>query len=267
MLHSPKGTPKTEYFSALLTRLAMFLRATLAISPPAPRIQPSRPQPSLRSATMPATILLGPRRPITLELALKKDENIIRIVACYAADVVFRRALWDSRSTISELVKHHLNTGAAHSCAVSPPKEWICIPVRVRPTSRRSAPAEGQTLIFRCVMPHKIAQGAVDEKLSCPATKPTMMSHLLLLLFPLLLLFLPLLHLGLLSLLVHLLLLPAKPLILPLFFSASLRFRVSPLSCFTRLPEETTMAKSVALPLIPTVTLACARALVSNQCL
>lgn len=48
----------------------------------------------------------------------------------------------------------------------------ICIPVRVSSELRRyahtcSAPADELTLIFRCVMPHKIAQGAVDEKLSC----------------------------------------------------------------------------------------------------
>jgi hypothetical protein len=49
---------------------------------------------------MPATILLGPRRQITLDSALKKDENIIREAACYAADVAFRRALWDNRTGV-----------------------------------------------------------------------------------------------------------------------------------------------------------------------
>jgi len=129
---------------------------------------------------MPATILLGPRRPITLNSALRKDENIISEAAYAAAAANFSQTLWDNRHTISELVKHHLrlNAGPAHCCAVDPPEKWIqggfniCIPVRVWSGPRRfthtsSAPADEQTLIFRCVMPHKIAQGAVDEKLSC----------------------------------------------------------------------------------------------------
>ncbi|KAK0702710.1 hypothetical protein B0H67DRAFT_391223 [Lasiosphaeris hirsuta] len=127
---------------------------------------------------MPATALPGPRRLMTLESALNKDENIISEVAYAAAAVDLSKTLWDNRHTISGLVKHHLRLSAAYCCAVAPPKRWIqggfniCIPVQVSSGSRRyshtsSAPADEQTLIFRCVMPHKIAQGAVDEKLSC----------------------------------------------------------------------------------------------------
>ena len=137
---------------------------------------------------MSTTVLLG-RRPITLKSALNKDENIIRELAYAAAAVDLSKTLWDNRDTISGLVKHHLGLDAACRCAVAPPNRWIqgsfniCIPVRVSsgPQSgarTSSAPADEQTLIFRCAMPHKIAQGAVDEKLSCEVgTYAWMQSH------------------------------------------------------------------------------------------
>ncbi|KAK0655450.1 hypothetical protein B0T16DRAFT_314830 [Cercophora newfieldiana] len=135
---------------------------------------------------MPTTVLLDSRRPITLESALKKDSNIISEAAHAVAAADLSKTLWDNRLTISGLVKHHLGLNAAYRCAVAPPERWIkgsfniCIPVRVSRCDAHtsSAPADEQTLIFRCAMPHKIAQGSVDEKLGCEVgTYAWMQSH------------------------------------------------------------------------------------------
>ncbi|KAK0655254.1 hypothetical protein B0T16DRAFT_450972 [Cercophora newfieldiana] len=135
-------------------------RAAAASRSLAPRIRPSRPSSTLPFARrpMPATILLGPHRPITLESALRKDENIIGEAANAAAAADFSKTLWANRHTISGLkwIQGNFN---------------ICILVQLCSGTPRfaytSALADEQTLIFRCAIPHKIAQGAVDEKLSC----------------------------------------------------------------------------------------------------
>ncbi|KAK0703644.1 hypothetical protein B0T26DRAFT_757170 [Lasiosphaeria miniovina] len=81
------------------------------------------------------------------------------------------------RQTIAGLVKHHLRLGNGPGlvCAVAPRERWIrggfntCIPVRVgsQRSAQPSSPKGETTLIFRCVMTHKLAEGTVDEKLSC----------------------------------------------------------------------------------------------------
>jgi hypothetical protein len=120
---------------------------------------------------MPATIKLDHRGPITIESALRKDANIISQAAYFTAAEELSQVLWDSRRTITALVRHHLGLGEEDACAIEPRDQWIrggfnvCVPVEVqlRGAYRR--------LIFRCPMPHKLAEtrypGTVDEKLSC----------------------------------------------------------------------------------------------------
>ena len=124
--------------------------------------------------TMPATVELDHRGPITYESALKKDANIISQAAHLAAAKEFTQELWDSRRTIEALVRHHLGLADGDACAVQPRDRWIrggfnlCVLVEARLGGARSA---HRKLMFRCPMPHKLAEarypGSVDEKLSC----------------------------------------------------------------------------------------------------
>ena len=123
---------------------------------------------------MPATIRLDNRGPITYSSALKKNADIIKQTAHLAALEELRRVVWDSKGTIESLVRHHLWLGDRDSCTVAPPNLWIrgafnlCVPVE---TLLRGADGVARQLMFRCAMPHKLAEsrypGSVDEKLSC----------------------------------------------------------------------------------------------------
>ncbi|KAH7418655.1 hypothetical protein BKA64DRAFT_717335 [Cadophora sp. MPI-SDFR-AT-0126] len=118
---------------------------------------------------MPTTIELDHRRPITYESALKKDTNLISEAAYFEAATELYQSLWDQRQIIQALVKHHLRLSNRDTCIVSPKDQWIrgsfnvCIPIKVRSSSCH------KKLIFRCPMPHKLAEhqypGTVDEKL------------------------------------------------------------------------------------------------------
>ncbi|KAK3328129.1 hypothetical protein B0T19DRAFT_491781 [Cercophora scortea] len=123
---------------------------------------------------MPETLMLD-RGPITLESALNKDKNTIHEAAYFAATQELCKGLWASRRTIDALVRHHLALGDGNSlykCVVAPPSQWIrgsfnvCVPVEVK--SRKGTQ---KRVVFRCAMPHKLAEarhpGTVDEKLSC----------------------------------------------------------------------------------------------------
>ncbi|KAK4157128.1 hypothetical protein C8A00DRAFT_12032 [Chaetomidium leptoderma] len=123
---------------------------------------------------MPATLEIGHRGPITYESALRKDADVISQAAESAATEELSRSLWDSRRTIEALVRHHRGLSDGDVCAVEPCDGWIrggfnvCVPVQVRSGGARNA---HKRLIFRCPMPHKLAEarypGTVDEKLSC----------------------------------------------------------------------------------------------------
>jgi hypothetical protein len=119
---------------------------------------------------MPATINIDHRRPITYESALKKDANIISEAAYFEAAIELYQSLWNQRQTIQAIVKHHLRLNNHDTCIVSTKERWIrgsfnvCIPIEIRSTRCH------KKLIFRCPMPHKLAEvqypGTVDEKLS-----------------------------------------------------------------------------------------------------
>ncbi|OBT65052.1 hypothetical protein VE03_05186 [Pseudogymnoascus sp. 23342-1-I1] len=101
---------------------------------------------------MSTTINLDHGKPITYESALNKDANIINQAAYLEAATELYQSLWDQRQTTEALA------------------QWIrggfnvCIPIEVQSTRG------DKKLIFRCPMPHKLAEakypGTVDEKLS-----------------------------------------------------------------------------------------------------
>ncbi|OBT83687.1 hypothetical protein VE02_07576 [Pseudogymnoascus sp. 03VT05] len=119
---------------------------------------------------MPTAIKLDHRKPITYESALNKDVNIISQAAYLEAATELYQSLWDQRQTIEALVRHHLRLSKQDTCFVDAKAQWIrgsfnvCIPIEVRSTRYY------KKLIFRCPMPHKLAEvkypGTVDEKLS-----------------------------------------------------------------------------------------------------
>lgn len=121
--------------------------------------------------TMPSTLQLVNREPITFESATQTDENIINQSAYVAATTSLYRQLWAERNTISAIVKHHLGLGHLHNCTVERPVQWIrgsfnvCVPVTV------ASGSESKRYILRCPMAHKLAEapypGTVDEKLGC----------------------------------------------------------------------------------------------------
>lgn len=109
------------------------------------------------------TIELLDRDPITLESALKKNENIVLAAVFAKATEDLYNRLWEAKYTIAVLVKQHLRLPHA-DVTVFPPREWmrgsfnICVPVRIQ-TGNSS-----QKVILRCSMPFKLGQ-AMDEKL------------------------------------------------------------------------------------------------------
>lgn len=116
-----------------------------------------------------ATLELLNRRPITFTSARRKDENILNQLGYIPAKKQLYEKLWDSRETMSALVKHHLRLSRRDSCEVSPCESWIrgsfnvCIPVEVKSGSLC------RKFMLRCPMPFKLSgrNGTVDEKLSC----------------------------------------------------------------------------------------------------
>lgn len=130
---------------------------------------------------MPTLIKLDHREPITYESALNKDANIISQAAYLEAATELYQSLWDQRRTIQALVKHHLRLSNRDTCVVSEKAQWIrgsfnvCIPIEVQSTRCH------KKLIFRCPMPHKLAEvkypGTVDEKLSSEVGTYAWMQH------------------------------------------------------------------------------------------
>jgi hypothetical protein len=118
---------------------------------------------------MPATLELDDGEHITYESALKRDINIIKEATYPGARRQLFQKLWDQQATIQDIVRHHLRLRDKDVCIVE--DQWIrgsfnvCIPVKVR------SAGFNQKLIFRCPMPHKLAEakypGTIDEKLSC----------------------------------------------------------------------------------------------------
>jgi hypothetical protein len=104
----------------------------------------------------------------TYESALNKDVNIINEATYPTARRQLFQKLWDQRTTIQALVRHHLRLCDRDTCIVG--DQWVCgsfnvcIPVRIRSASFN------KNLMSRCPMLHKLAEarypGTVDEKLS-----------------------------------------------------------------------------------------------------
>jgi hypothetical protein len=96
--------------------------------------------------------------------------NIISQAAYLEAATELSQSFWDQRQTIEALVRHHLRLSKQDTCIVNAKAQWIrgsfnvCVPIEVRSTRYY------KKLIFRCPMPHKLAEvkypGTVDEKLS-----------------------------------------------------------------------------------------------------
>ncbi|KAH8772443.1 hypothetical protein F5882DRAFT_174322 [Hyaloscypha sp. PMI_1271] len=130
---------------------------------------------------MPTALELDPRKHTTFESALKKDEDIINQAAYRKAATELSQALWDHRQAIQALVKHQLRLGNRDTCIVNAQDQWIqgsfniCIPIEVRSARFH------EKLIFRCPMPHKLAEakspGTVDEKLSSEVGMYAWMQH------------------------------------------------------------------------------------------
>jgi hypothetical protein len=117
---------------------------------------------------MPATLELDNGEHITYESAIKKDKNIINELTYPRARKQLFQKLRDQRATIQDIVRHQLGLRSEDSCILE--DQWIrgsfnvCIPVEVR------SAGFNQKLMFRCPMPHKLAEatypGTIDEKLS-----------------------------------------------------------------------------------------------------
>ncbi|KAI1839579.1 hypothetical protein JX266_014210 [Neoarthrinium moseri] len=118
---------------------------------------------------MPVALELHDGRHITYSAALNKEENIKNQILEVSARNKLYEELWNQRHTIEGLVKHHLGLGNQAKCAIAPTTRWIrgsfnvCIPLAIK-----SANSSTTSLMFRCAMPHKLAEakhpGAVDEK-------------------------------------------------------------------------------------------------------
>ena len=117
---------------------------------------------------MPATLELDNGQHITYESAIRKDENMINEASYLGARKQLFQKLWDQRAMIQDIVRHHLRLRDEDVCINQ--EQWIrgsfniCIPLEVRSIRFN------QKLIFRCPMPHKLAEasylGTIDEKLS-----------------------------------------------------------------------------------------------------
>ena len=117
---------------------------------------------------MPATLELDNGEHITYESACMKDVNIINEATYPRARRELFQELCDQQATIQALIRHHLRLRDEDACILG--DQWtrgnfnVCIPVEVRSASFN------KNLIFRCPMPHKLAElrypGTVDEKLS-----------------------------------------------------------------------------------------------------
>ncbi|CAK7231528.1 hypothetical protein SCUCBS95973_007945 [Sporothrix curviconia] len=108
------------------------------------------------------TILLE-KRETTLAEALKLDEDVPFAVSRVQALRDFEEQLWQRRSSITALVRHHLGLGLGtdgdkDACRVLPQAQWrrgrfnVCVFVSVSV----AAGAAKQIVVFRCPKPHEL---------------------------------------------------------------------------------------------------------------
>lgn len=120
---------------------------------------------------MPPTVELIGRGPMTFEAAKEEERNVIAWASYGPATDKLYHEIWEQKRSIENLVKHHLALGRQDTCTVLPPSHWIrgsfnvCVFVEVKSASL------SRKVIFRCPMPHKLAEdrypGSIDEKMSC----------------------------------------------------------------------------------------------------
>lgn len=111
---------------------------------------------------------------ITLEDALREDENVIQKLQYPERRAIFYVYLYRRRAHISKLVSRHLNLPLT-SFRLGQIKEWVhgsfnvCIPIHVKP----SRPGLPEKAIIRFALPYKTGDehffGNADEKVRCEA--------------------------------------------------------------------------------------------------
>ena len=121
--------------------------------------------------TMPATLELHGRDPITYKSAANKESNIIHQLSYLPATAKLLQEIWEQRKEIEALTKHHLGLGNEHTCTVLEQATWIqgsfniCVPIEAKSDHFY------RKVIFRRPIPHRLAEGiypgTIDEKLSC----------------------------------------------------------------------------------------------------
>ncbi|KAH6624684.1 hypothetical protein B0J18DRAFT_367965 [Chaetomium sp. MPI-SDFR-AT-0129] len=111
---------------------------------------------------------------ITLEDALRDDENVIQKLQYPERRAIFYVYLYRRRAHISKLVSRHLNLPLT-SFRLGQIKEWVhgsfnvCIPIHIKP----SQPGLPEKAIIRFALPYKTGDehffGNADEKVRCEA--------------------------------------------------------------------------------------------------
>ncbi|KAK3382274.1 hypothetical protein B0T24DRAFT_5115 [Lasiosphaeria ovina] len=113
---------------------------------------------------------------ITLQDALKEDDDIIQNLSYPEKRAIFWLYLGRRRSQITEIISRHLNISPAN-LRLGDVREWIhgsfnaCIPIYISPSPRN--PNLPERAIIRFPLPYKTGEaffpGNVDEKLRCEA--------------------------------------------------------------------------------------------------
>lgn len=115
------------------------------------------------------------RGSITLEEALRQEEDMLLDVSYPDSRIEFFVFLYGHRNDIAELVSGHLGLDQPNQCRLGEVREWIhgsfnvCIPVYVENWKKCSA----KRVLIRFPLPYKVGESAypgnADEKLRCEA--------------------------------------------------------------------------------------------------
>lgn len=131
---------------------------------------------------MPPTLAFHNRGPMTYKSATNKEANIIHQLAYLPAATRLRQETWELRDQVETLTRCHLGLGSGYVCSMLDQSTWIqgsfniCVPIEVKLGNNSCT-----KVIFRCPMPHKLAEGVyastVDEKLRCEVGAYTWMQE------------------------------------------------------------------------------------------
>ncbi len=121
--------------------------------------------------------LMLQRRRRTLHSAAEDESDILLAVHHRDAGDRFRQRIAGEVDSITAVVRHHLGLSDGDTCAVLSPASWIqggfnlCVLVDVKIRGSSSTPASRRLVVFRCPLPHKLAEasypGTLDEKVAC----------------------------------------------------------------------------------------------------